>query len=110
MSVSFPVLRAAAGPALNVAGRHRPVGCICSLDSADLLVDHDSCRLDSHLLVEVDQWRTALRAGRLSDIDGAFALAWRPGDGSAQLARDAIGERTLFYAQTPNGLVFASTI
>src|SRR5262249_16973502 len=104
MPASFPVSRAAAGPPLNAAGRHRPGGRISSLDAADLLVDHDNCRLDGRPLVETDQWRTALRAGRLSDIDGAFSLAWRPGDGSVQLARDAVGERTLFYAETTDGL------
>jgi asparagine synthase (glutamine-hydrolysing) len=43
-------------------------------------------------------------------VEGAFALAWIESDGTVSLARDAVGERALFYCQTTAGLIFASTI
>src|SRR5207245_9360545 len=46
----------------------------------------------------------------LPRVDGAFAVAWRGDDGAVTLARDPIGERGLFDATTPHGVVFASTM
>src|SRR5581483_11911587 len=112
---AVPVLRAAAGPPLNRAGRRRPFGRIAGTFRPDppspfLAVDHDCCRLDRRPLVQQEEWEAVLRAGRLADAEGAFALAWGSGDGSLLLARDSIGERTLFYAEVPDGLVYASTL
>ena len=76
----------------------------------DVAADWDACWLDGAPVADLGQWRTLLAAGRLADVDGAFAVAWRTPDGAWHLARDAIGERTLYYAPLPDGLVFASTI
>src|SRR5262245_31931824 len=100
MPVSSSVLRAAVGPPLNQAGRCRPA--TSQIAGADLAIDEDVGR-------PID-WRTLLEQDRLAEADGAFALAWMRPDGGILLARDAIGERTLFYAETTDGLVFAPTI
>lgn len=69
---------------------------------ADLVIDEDVGRpLD---------WRSLLEGDRLREADGAFALIWRRPGGGVLLARDAIGERTLFYTVTAEGLVAAPTI
>jgi asparagine synthase (glutamine-hydrolysing) len=49
-------------------------------------------------------------SGRLPLVNGAFVIAWREPDGALALARDAIGERSLFYAPFRSQMVFASTI
>jgi len=46
----------------------------------------------------------------LAEVEGAFAIVWVSPDGTVGLARDAIGERTLYHVQVPGGVVFASTI
>lgn len=74
-----------------------------------LVVDWDACWLSGTRLEEHSQWRALLAAGRLPEVNGAFALAWLA-DGELRLTRDAIGERTLYYARVPQGWIFASTI
>ena len=74
-----------------------------------LVVDWDACWLEGKRIEERSQWRELVAAGRLEEVNGAFALAWMV-DGELRLARDAIGERTLYYAQVPQGWIFASTI
>jgi asparagine synthase (glutamine-hydrolysing) len=76
----------------------------------DVAADWDACWLDGARVDDVGQWRALLAAGRLADVDGAFVVAWRTADGACHLARDAIGERTLYYAPLPGGLLFASTV
>jgi asparagine synthase (glutamine-hydrolysing) len=39
-----------------------------------------------------------------------FTASWTDRDGTLHLVRDGVGERTLFYARTGGGLVFASSI
>ena len=78
-------------------------------DSTDLVVDADCCRQDGQP-VGPERWRSLLSAEQLASVEGAFALGWRAPDGSLTLARDAIGERTLYYAPLPSGVVFASTV
>jgi asparagine synthase (glutamine-hydrolysing) len=75
-----------------------------------IVVDHDGCFLDDAPLVDPDAWLASVRSGRVADVVGAFVLAWLDHDGSLTLFRDAIGERTLFYAATARGLVFASSL
>jgi asparagine synthase (glutamine-hydrolysing) len=58
----------------------------------------------------IADWQAVIRRGELSRVSGAFAVAWHEPDGSICLARDPIGERGLFYARIPGGLVFASTL
>jgi len=84
--------------ALNAA-RIRPVGRID--ERAELSVDHDGCA--------GTDWLAVLRSGKLGDVTGAFALAWRH-DGKVLLARDGVGERTLYYAVTPTGVRYAASI
>ena len=75
-----------------------------------LAVDWDACTLDQRAVASLAEWQSTLHAGRLSEVRGAFAIAWRARDGSVTLARDAIGERTLYYAAIGSGLAFASTL
>jgi asparagine synthase (glutamine-hydrolysing) len=91
-------LRCALGPGVQVLAEDRP-----------LVSDWDACWLDGAPLNDLESWGALLRAGRLADVEGAFALAWQAG-GALTLARDAIGERTLYYALLPEGLLFASTL
>lgn len=74
------------------------------------LVDFDVCYLDDQPVRKWSDWASILRTGRLGDVEGAFAIAWIRDDGSLSLARDGIGERTLYYAPTSDGLAFASSI
>ena len=81
-----------------------------STPAAAIVVDHDCCFLDGKPLVGHAAWLAAVQRGRIGDVSGAFVAAWREDDGSLVLVRDAIGERTLFYAATPTGFVFASSL
>ena len=73
-------------------------------------VDGDQCRIDDKPVASIDEWLRILETDRLSEVIGAFALAWKRPDGSMLLARDAIGERTLYYSRTPTGVAFASSV
>ena len=88
-----------------------------SFDHGPFAADFDTCSLDGEAVERADQWATILRRGRLNDVSGAFALAWRDADGVFNLARDHIGERSLFFAraqhvggQGDTALVFASDL
>ena len=81
-----------------------------SAAATPIVVDHDCCFLDGEPLVGHDAWLAAARRGRIGDVTGGFAAAWLENDGSLTLVRDAVGERTLFYAATTAGLVFASSL
>jgi asparagine synthase (glutamine-hydrolysing) len=74
-----------------------------------LVADWDACWLEGRRIEELSQWRALVTAGRLGEVNGAFALAWID-QGELKLTRDAIGERTLYYARVPQGWIFASTI
>jgi len=81
------------------------------LSSAEqLLIDADSVLLDECPLITQAAWRQALAGDRLPSLTGAFALAWADSEGSLHLARDGVGERTLFYAECKIGFVFGSSI
>src|SRR4051794_2740783 len=58
----------------------------------------------------LQDWQEVLSAGRLADVEGAFAVAWIDDVGTLHLARDGVGERSLFYAHDGERLTFASTI
>lgn len=79
-------------------------------DARPLVVDCDGCWIDDTPVDSLGEWSHILAAGRLGDVEGAFALGWLDADGGVALARDGIGERTLYYAPLPQGLVFASTV
>jgi asparagine synthase (glutamine-hydrolysing) len=134
------IVQARPGPPLGSEGRHRSVGRIggglglptpgalehlaralgpgarvlaadaCPAGEAAVVCDWDSCWLDGAPVRDLPAWQRLLAADRLPAVRGAFALAWRAPDGALYLARDAIGERTLFYAPVGAGLVFASTV
>src|SRR5262245_55438118 len=118
---SHRVVTAAVGPPLaGVSPRRRPVGRIAgaffppppwgrAAEETPVLVDFDCCEIDGRPVATAADWLAVVRAGRLADVTGAFALAWREPDGTLTLARDAVGERTLFYAPLPGALLFAST-
>ena len=102
-----PTVHAAAGPPF-AANRRRPSGRI-----GGIIGHHDP--------VAAERLRAALGpggrllGGQVEDADGdgptrAFAAARTDPDGTLHLVRDGIGERTLFYARHPGGLVFASSI
>src|SRR6266540_6741324 len=78
-------------------------------NSRNLVVDWDCCRHGDTAITSLEQWQALLDASDLAAVQGAFALARLAPDGTLILARDAIGERTLFYAPLPDGLLFAST-
>src|SRR3954447_16640386 len=72
-----------------------------------LVAEWDACVLDGQL---VHDWDAIVRAGRLADVSGAFAVAWLDEDGAVHLARDAAGERSLFYLRDGERFIFASTV
>src|SRR5262249_19626583 len=75
-----------------------------------LVCDWDCCWHGGARITGPQQWQTLVGEGRLGEVEGAFVLAWLRPDGSLTLARDALGERTLYYAACSAGVVFASTI
>jgi len=77
--------------------RVRLVGNLANLETG-LQVDCDCCSLDEKPLVTLQDWGQAL--SRLDEVRGAYALAHWDGQ-RLLLARDPIGERTLYYHQGP---------
>ena len=75
-----------------------------------LVGEWDACAVRGVALTEAQQWQAVVAEGRLVEVEGAFALAWIDASGALHLVRDAIGERTLFYATVGDGLAFASTV
>jgi asparagine synthase (glutamine-hydrolysing) len=74
------------------------------------VADWDACSIDGRAILDLNDWRALANSEILPLVNGAFVVAWREPDGRLVLARDAIGERSLFYAPVGNCLVFASTI
>jgi asparagine synthase (glutamine-hydrolysing) len=131
----FPIVRVEPGPPFSSAqSRQRAVGRIGGivglgdqqhalarlaralgpmaqpLAEAGIAIDWDSCWLDDKPMLDLDRWRKVICADRLADVEGAFAAAWLTPEGAVCLARDGVGERSLYYAPVARGLVFASTI
>jgi len=75
-----------------------------------LVADWDSCWIGQQTVRDHAQWQSLIESGRLAEVNGAFVLAWIDVEGALNLARDAIGERTLYYAAVPGGLIFSSTL
>jgi asparagine synthase (glutamine-hydrolysing) len=109
-----PTIQAPLGPPLGKGEeRSRPVGRIGGTSgnpAPSVLADCDGCELDGRPVSTPADWLQVINTGCLADVTGAFALVWSDPDGTLHLARDGVGERTLFYAPTPDGLVFASSI
>jgi len=70
----------------------------------------DSCFAYGVALTDASDWERLLASGQLTEVDGAFAIAWLDPNGALHLARDAVGERSLFYTAIEGGLAFASTL
>ena len=87
-----------------------PGGQVLSSEAEAFVGDFDACWMDGCPLETLADWLPVLRQDRLASVSGAFSVAWRKPGGTVCLARDPIGERGLFYAHIPGGLVFASTI
>ncbi len=108
------IVRPALGPPLGDGeSRRRPVGRInlcLGLAPGELLADYDACFLDGRPIESIDAWRSVLASGKLAEVEGAFALAWADSAGAVHLARDGIGERTLFYSTQSGEFAFASNI
>lgn len=75
-----------------------------------MVADWDACWLDDRPVRSLLDWWSIVGADCLASVEGAFALAWLGPDGAVHLARDAPGERTLYYAPVGGGVLFASTI
>ncbi len=74
-----------------------------------VVADWDACWWEDKPVEAPSQWSTLATTGRFTEVNGAFALAWAT-EGALRLTRDAIGERTLYYARVPGGWMFASTL
>lgn len=98
--VGAEALRRALGPGAQLLDPAR---------GGTLVAEWDACWLKGTRIDSLARWASIVSAGRLGEVDGAFVLAWLEG-GELRLARDPIGERTLYYAQVPGGLLFASTL
>src|SRR5262245_56756283 len=114
MPSTHPIVRPDLDPPLGTGETHqRPIGRIGpanDLAPGALCADFDACYLDNQPITSRDDWNTVLARGRLADVEGAFALAWADEDGTLHLARDGVGERTLFYAPRADGIAFASAL
>ena len=99
----------------NAAARKRP-GLTAALfprgaaGQSSIQADFDCCRLDGAKLAAAGEFEAAIAAGRLAAITGAFAFTRVDASDTLTLARDAVGERTLFYAETPAGLAHGASI
>ncbi len=78
--------------------------------AAPPVADWDACSLDGRSIDDISAWQALIRAGRLGDVRGAFVVAWHDDSGRLRLARDAIGERTLFYVASGAGAAFATSL
>jgi asparagine synthase (glutamine-hydrolysing) len=70
-----------------------------------LTADADMCSRGGAPVHWSSDWSSdwSSSVGRLQDVDGAFALAWTDAEGRLHLARDAIGQRSLYWGRTPQG-------
>lgn len=73
-------------------------------------MEADCCSLAGRPLHAAADWVPVLDADRLADVSGAFVLAWRESGGAITLARDPVGERTLYYAAAGGELLFARSV
>lgn len=99
-----PALSGALGPRCALL-RATPRG-----EGPALVCDADGARLDGRPLASCAPADLGPDGERLGAVSGAFALAWWDERGRLNLARDAVGERSLFWAETPAGFAFASAL
>lgn len=79
-------------------------------DATRLVVEWDCCSFREQQISTVEEWQSIVSSGCLDEVNGAYVLAWQKDDGSLVLARDPVGERTLYYAVLPQCILFASTV
>jgi asparagine synthase (glutamine-hydrolysing) len=99
----------------SVSRRERQIGRIHAAlsfpaDSFAFAGDFDACWVDGRLLEDPGAWHDVISRSQLGAVNGAFAVAWRDPDGAICLARDPIGERSLFYTLDGDRLVFGSDL
>ncbi len=87
-----------------------PNGQLLPPSGRALVADWDTCWHGDDRIARLDQWQAIITQGHLAEVEGAFALAWRTADGCLRLARDGVGERSLYYAPIAEGVVFASSV
>ncbi len=107
-----PRIGGACGPqaAAYLAALERALGPRAQLlQEQTLVADADACSLDEVPLEHADAWWKVVRSRSLARVEGAFVLAWSEGD-SVSLARDAIGQRSLYYTEAGDTFVFASSV
>jgi asparagine synthase (glutamine-hydrolysing) len=96
-----------------LAGLERALGSgaqILSDTGPSLVADWDCCWLDGWPIGSLEEWRSVISTSRLGAVEGAFVVAWLAADGTLTLARDGVGERTLYYTPVAGGFAFASTL
>ena len=101
---------AANGAALAAMARALGPAAMLLGPSRSIVADWDACWLDGSPIEDIATWQAVVDSGRVEQVRGAFALAWRNPRGELCLCRDAIGERTLYWSQVGDGIVFASTL
>ncbi|VTS04347.1 asparagine synthetase B family protein [Tuwongella immobilis] len=106
--LEFPTVQLEPGTLRTPALRSRIVPGI-GIDAAPLQVDCDHCTIHGRPLVSQHDWQEVLSSGQLGAVTGAFAIVWRH-KGETWLARDALGERTLYFHHAPDGVIAGSTI
>src|SRR5262245_3234952 len=107
------LIRAAAGPPLGSGSARARLGGLTMAGSAGalarargpgarmlsaggLVADWDCCWVGGKRIEDLAEWRALIESGKLAEVEGACALAWAEPDGTLALARDALGERTLY--------------
>jgi asparagine synthase (glutamine-hydrolysing) len=79
-------------------------------NGAKLAVEWDCCWVGGRPVESLSQWQAIIGERRLAEVHGAYALAWIDDAGALHLARDAIGERTLYWLKSGEGVCFASRL
>ena len=77
--------------------------------AAELVADWAGCSIDGVPIVGDESFIELIRRGRLAAVRGAFVVAWFDDRGALHLARDAIGEHTLFYGTNGALAVFSTS-
>lgn len=72
-----------------------------------VIADWKHCWWHDKPITTLIQWEQVVQQQALGQINGAYVLAWATEQG-VWLARDAIGEKTLYYTHTEQGYFFAS--
>jgi asparagine synthase (glutamine-hydrolysing) len=103
--------RQLAEPGARFSRKERPGLLGSSADpSWSLLLEGDRCRVGGQVLESEAAWRGVIEAGALDRVEGAFALAVRSAGDALTLARDPLGQRSLYYTVQRGELWFGSSL